>query len=235
MNKKPLVTLCAATLISPGLVSTAGSETDSPTPVSIEKEPHHSLTFENDRVVVFHLQLQPNEATETHRHRSFYAYFSLDPVTISNEVIGHSPVITQLEPGELRTSKGGFNVAERNESNTRADIFIVQPKKSDGDGFSMPLALPMHDAGTIEQYTGPTMRVYSLAIASAGRLEEHTEKYDSLAIALKDSNVRETVAGNSPADWNMKAGDTRWIPRGTIHSESNFGSAPAALMVFEFN
>src|ERR1039457_7598855 len=77
------------------------SQTDETYPLSIEKEPHHSLAFENDRIRVFHLQLQPNESTKTHRHPSFYAYFSLRPVTISNEVAGHAPVITQLEQGEL--------------------------------------------------------------------------------------------------------------------------------------
>lgn len=213
----------------------AVAQADSATPISIDKEPHHSLTFKNDRVVVFHLQLHPNEATETHRHPSFYAYFSLEPVTISNEVAGHPPVLTQLEPGDLRTSKGGFNVAERNKSSGPADIFVVQPLKSGGDGFPTPLAIPMHDTGIIELYTGPTMRVYSLGIASGGRLEEHTETYDSLVIALKDSNIREIVAGNRSADWNMKAGDTRWIPLGTTHSVTNLGPAPAALIVFEFN
>lgn len=204
-------------------------------PIAIENEPHHRLAFKNDRVEVFHLQLQPNEVTESHRHPSFYAYFSLEPVTISNEVVGHPPVLTQLEPGDLRTSKGGFDVAERNKSSGPADIFIVQPLKSGGDGFPTPLAIPMHDTGIIELYTGPAMRVYSLGIASGGRLEEHIEAYDSLVIALKDSSVREIVAGKSSADWNMKAGDTRWIPRGTIHSETNLGFAPAALIVFEFN
>jgi quercetin dioxygenase-like cupin family protein len=191
--------------------------------------------FENGRIRVFHLQLQPNEATKTHRHPTFYAYFSIGPVTISNEVAGHAPVITQLEKGELRTSKGGFSVAERNQSNERADVFVVQPLKSAGDGFAAPLAIPMHDAGIIEQYTGPTMRVYTLAIASGGRLEEHTEAYDSLVIALADSNIREIISGNGSVDWNMKAGEIRWIPRGTAHSETNIGSAPAALVVFELN
>lgn len=213
----------------------AGSKTVSASTISAEKEPHHSLTFENDRVLVLHLQLQPNEATETHRHGSFYAYFSLEPVTISNEVAGHAPVLTQLEPGDLRTSKGGFNLAERNTSNVRADIFVVQPLKSDGDGFPTPLAIPMHDAGIVELYTGPAMRAYSLGIATDGRLEEHKETYDSLVIALKDSDVRETVAANQSEDWKMKAGDTRWIPRGTTHSETNLGNTPAALIVFEFN
>jgi hypothetical protein len=213
----------------------ARSQADETTPIAIEKEPHHSLAFENDRVRVSHLQLQPGETTKTHRHPSFYAYFSLQSVTISNEVVGHAPVITQLEPGELRTSKGGFNVAERNKSNGQADIFVVQPLKSDGDGFATPIAIPMHDAGIIEQYAGPTMRVYSVGIASGGRLEEHTEAYDSLVIALADSNIRESLPGKEPVDWNMKAGETRWIPRGTTHSEINMGSAPAALIVFEFN
>jgi hypothetical protein len=215
--------------------TSARPQTDETTPLSIEKEPHHSVTFENDRVRVFHLQLQPNEATKTHRHPSFYAYFSLRPAAISNEVPGHAPVITQLEQGELRTSKGGFNVAERNKSNELADVFVVQPVKSAGDGFASPLAIRVHHAGIGELYTGPTMRAYSLAIASGGHLEERTEAYDSLVIALTDSNIREIVPGNGSADWNMKAGATRWIPRGTTHSETNGGSTPAGLVVFEFN
>ena len=227
-NRLLLTTL----LLCPALMR---SQTGEIAPIPIEKEPHHSLVFENERVRVFHLQLQPNEVTKTHRHPSFYAYFSLQSVTISNEVAGHAPVITQLEPGKLRTSKGGFNVAERNESNQQADIFVVQPLKLEGGGFAAPFAMPMHDAGTIEQYTGPAMRVYALGIASGGRLEEHTEAYDSLVIALADSNIHEVVPGKGSEDWTMKAGDTRWIPQGTTHSETNIGSAPAALVVFEFN
>jgi len=226
------VPFVAALLLCPIL---ARSQTGETSPIAIDKEPHHSLAFENDFVRVFHLRLQPNEATKTHRHPSFYAYFSLQSITISNEVVGHAPVITQLEPGILRTSKGGFNVAERNKSNEPADIFAVEPLKSNGGGFETPLALRMHDTGIIEQYTGPTMRVYSMGIASGGRLEEHTEAYDSLVIALADSNIREVVPGKGTADWNMKAGETRWIPRGTTHSETNLGPAPAALIVFEFN
>jgi quercetin dioxygenase-like cupin family protein len=213
----------------------AGSQTDETTPLAIENEPHHTLAFENDRVRVFHLQLQPNEATKTHRHSSFYAYFSLQSVTISNEVVGHAPVITQLEAGELRTSKGGFDVAERNKSDERADIFVVLPLRSSGEGFATPVANRMHDTMIAEQYTGPTMRVYLLGIASGGRLEEHTEAYDSLVIALVDSSIRETAPGKPPADWEMKAGEARWIPRGTTHSETNNGPTPADLMVFEFN
>jgi quercetin dioxygenase-like cupin family protein len=211
------------------------TQTGESVPVSIDKEPHHRLAFENERVRVFHVQLQPNEATKTHRHATFYAYFSPRPVTISNEVAGHAPVITQLERGELRTSKGGFNVAERNNSTEQADIFVVQPLKAEGDGFPTPLAPDMHHAGIIELYSGPTMRAHSVGIAPDGRLEERAEAYDSLVIALADSKIREVVSGGESADWNMKTGETRWIPKGTTHSETNIGSAPAALIVFEFN
>jgi hypothetical protein len=204
-------------------------------PISIEREPRHSLAFENDRIRVFHLQLQPNEVTKAHRHASFYAYFSLRPVAISNEIAGHAPVITQLEQGELRTSKGGFNVAERNKSQDRADIFVVQPVKAAGGGFNAPLAIRMHDAGIIEQYAGPTMRAYTAAIASGGRLEEHTEAYDSLVVAITALNIREIIPATGSVDWSMKAGETRWIPRGTTHSETNLGPTPVALIVFELN
>jgi hypothetical protein len=74
-----------------------------------------------------------------------------------------------------------------------------------------------------------------MGIASGGRLEVHTEAYDSLVIALADSNIRESVPGKGSEDWSLKSGETRWIPRGTTHSEINMGAAPAALIVFEFN
>jgi quercetin dioxygenase-like cupin family protein len=211
------------------------SQTEKATSTSMENEPHHSLAFENDRVRVFHLHLEPKAITENHRHPSFYAYFSLQPATISNEVIGHAPVVTQLDAGVVRTSKGGFNVAERNTSAEPADIFIVQPTKSTGDGFPMPLSIPMHEVGIVEQYTGPAMRVYSLAMATGGKLEEHAEAHDLLMIALSDLTIHESKPGNTSEDWKMKAGETRWITRGTTHSEMNAGSAPAALMVFEFD
>src|SRR5579859_636410 len=201
----------------------AQSQTGELIPVSIDQEPHHSLAFQNEHVRVFHVQLQPNEATRTHRHGAFYAYFSVQPVTISNEVAGHIPVITQLERGALRTSKGGFNVAERNNSKEQADIFVIQPLNAEGNGFPAPLAARMHDAGIVELYTGPTLRAYSAGIASSGRIEEHTETYDSLVIALADSKIRELVPGKESAEWNMKPGEMRWIPRGTTHSETNIG------------
>jgi len=55
------VLFVAILLLCPNL---AGSQTGETTPTAIDKEPHHSLVFENDRVRVFHLQLQPNEATK---------------------------------------------------------------------------------------------------------------------------------------------------------------------------
>jgi quercetin dioxygenase-like cupin family protein len=93
----------------------------------------------------------------------------------------------------------------------------------------------MYHAGVIELYTGPTMHAHSVEIAPGGRLEERAEAYDSLVIALADSKIREVVSGGESSDWDMKTGETRWIPKGTTHSETNIGSAPAALIVFEFN
>ena len=102
----------------------------------IADEPHHTLIFQNSEVRVFHLKLQPNEVTLPHRHEMYYAYLSLRAVTIGNEVRGRQPVLTQLEAGELHTSKGGFTVAERNNSSEPADLLVIEAIGKDDGSFT---------------------------------------------------------------------------------------------------
>jgi hypothetical protein len=103
-------------------------------PVDISGEPHHSVWFENRDVRVFRLKLQPGEVTVPHRHKNLYAYLSLHPLTIANEVRGRPPVIVTLESSEVHTSKGGFTLAERNKSSGPADLLVIEALKSeDGD------------------------------------------------------------------------------------------------------
>ncbi len=84
-----------------------------PGPVEIVDEPHHKLILKNQSVQVFRLRLLANEVTLPHRHRRFYAFISMDPAIIGNEVQGRQPVLTELKPAEVHTSRGGFTVAER--------------------------------------------------------------------------------------------------------------------------
>ena len=212
-------------------------EEATPTVVEIVDEPHHTLLLNNPAVRVFRLNLQPNEVTLPHLHNWFYAFISLRPVTIRNEVRNRQPVITELGAGELRTSKGGFSLAERNISSSgpAALIVIESLKPDDGKGFSKPMGgFQLHSAAVGELFESFMVRGYNMAIAAGGQVGTRHEDYDRLLIALSDLSLREEVNGQPPSDHQMKAGEVCWVARGMTHATTNVGSSPAALVTLEF-
>jgi hypothetical protein len=207
-----------------------------PKAINISAESHHSLVFSNGAVQIFKLQLQPNEVTAFHHHDRPYVYLSLHTAEIANEVPGHPPVITDLGPLQLRSSHGGFSVAERNISAAPVEIWVVEPVRSSGPGFVQPLgAFEYHDAAIAELSDGPSMRVYAMTIAAGGRVASHAETYGRVFLAASNLQLRETVAGQSPAQVEMKTGEARWLAASSSYSVENLGSSPADFIVFEFN
>jgi quercetin dioxygenase-like cupin family protein len=207
-----------------------------PKEIGIADEPHHSLLLRNDKVSVFRLKLQPNEATLPHRHEGFYVYMGMREVSIGNEVRGHAPVAVQLVPGEVHTSKGGFTVAERDNSSGPADIVVIEPTSSSGPGFGSPIAdFAFHDAGSIELFTNSMVRGYSIGMAVGGKIDRHKESFDRLIIAVTDLNLSETDEAGIRTDLQMKVGDVRWLPKGTIHDVANLGQSKAGFVTLEFN
>ncbi|MGH9546969.1 MAG: hypothetical protein ACRD23_17330 [Terriglobales bacterium] len=204
-------------------------------PVDISDEPHHKVLFENPEVRVFRLELQPSEATVPHRHKHLYAYLSLHPLTIANEVRGRPPVIVSLEGGEVHTSKGGFTVAERNKSPEPADVIVIEALKVDGSGFATPIGgFRFHDAALAKLFEFPMMRAYTMTIAAGGRTENHDEHYDRLVVAVSDVKLREDVTGQPSSEVLMKGGDVKWFPREVSHATTNTGNSPATFITIEF-
>lgn len=204
--------------------------------VEIGKEPHHTLLLQNGEVRVYQLKLRPGEVTLPHRHKSLYAYLSLRPVTLGNEVRGRQPVITRLDAGELHTSKGGFILAERNNSSELADVLVIEAVKTSGPGFTVPMGgFRFHDAAFGYLFEATLMRGYTMTIAASGRTEPYTESYDRLIVAISDLNLRDAVEGQLPATFEMRAGDVRWVPRGMDHAITNVGTSPATFITLEFN
>jgi quercetin dioxygenase-like cupin family protein len=223
-----LATLVACT---PGLAQQPG-----PAAVEIADEPHHSLLLRNAQMRVFRLKLQPGEATLPHHHGVFYAFLSLRPVVIGNEVRDRQPVVTRIEAGELHTSKGGFTLAERNSSSEPADLLVIEALKADAGEFSAPMGgVRFHDAALGELFQASAVRGYTFRIAAGGHTEQHGENYDRLLIAVTDLKFREDIVGQSPSEFVMKAGEVRWIPRGQTHATTNVGASPASFITLEFN
>jgi quercetin dioxygenase-like cupin family protein len=232
---KILLILIAGLLSSSVLAQTPPQTQPSPTQ-DLGQEPHHKLIFQNDRVRVFQLTLQPHEATNPHRHNGFYIYLSLTPIIIGNEVRGRQPVRTILEAGEVHTSKGGFNLAERNESSETANLIVIEPLNSDNAGFTTPLGgFRYHDAAFGEIFEMSGVRAYTMTIAARGRTEPHSENYDRLIVAISDVKLRENVQGEKPSEVEFEPGEIKWIPRGETHASTNIGSNPATFVTFEFS
>ena len=212
------------------------SRVGAPKGVTLTNEPHHSLVLENDEVRVFRLILGPNESTLPHHHEGPYAYVSVRTARIENVVRGHAPVLVELAPGEVHTSKGGFTVAEENDSTERTDLVVVVPRKTASAGFDSPMGgLVYHDAAFAELFSESMMRGYSIAIAAGGKFERHQEKFDRLLIAVSDLDILETEDGGRQVGIQMKSGEVRWLPRGTTHNVTNVGQSPAAFVILEFN
>jgi uncharacterized RmlC-like cupin family protein len=166
----------------------------------------------------------------------FYAFLSLRPVVIGNEVRGRQPVMTRIEAGELHTSKGGFTVAERNNSSEPADLLVIEALKANAGEFNSPMGgFRYHDAAFGELFQASAVRGYTMTIAAGGRTEQHGENYDRLLIAVSDLDFREDTASQSPSEFAMKAGEVRWIPRGQTHATTNIGASPATFITLEFN
>lgn len=207
------------------MVCTAAQAQEGPAaPVDISGEPHHALLLENPEVRVFRLEIKSGEATLPHRHKNLYAYLSLHPITIANEVRGRPPVVVSLEGSEVHTSKGGFTLTERNKSSEAADLLVIEALKSDGAGFATPIGgFRFHDAVFGELFEFPAMRGYTMTIAAGGRTEKHDENYDRLVIAVSDLRLRDDLAEQPSSELQMKAGDVKWFPREASHAMTNTG------------
>jgi len=155
---------------------------------------------------------------------------------IGNEVRGHPPVIAQLDSGEVHTSKGGFNLAERNESSEPADLLVIEPLQQDSRGFSTSIGgFRYHNAAFAVLFETSTVRGYAMTIAGGGQTEQHTENYDRLLVAVSDLKLREDAAGQAATEVAMKAGDVQWVPRGGTHALTNVGTGPASFITLEFD
>lgn len=202
----------------------------------LSQEPHHKLLFKNDKVRVYRLDLARTEVAAPHRHERPYAYIALTPATIANEVKGRAPVISSLEFGEVRTSKGGFTVAERNAGDEPLSVIVVeQADKMDHPGsFPTPNDFRMHNAAIGHIFETDDWRGYELNIASQGTIQQHKEPYDRLIVALSDLHLRRDIEGKGAGALNMQMGEIAWLKGGDTEQTTNVGDATARFVVIEF-
>ncbi len=205
--------------------------------IAIVREPHHSVVLQNLKVCVLRLKLAPGEATELHRHSNYYAFVGLDAVTLSNEVPGRGAKLTNLEAGELHTSRGGFELVERNTSNKAADIIVVELVNPNPTPFAGPTdGIHLDQALSSELFETVGMRAYALMVSANGHVRKTQQEYDRVVLALSEITLhRETGTATDAETFTLKPGEVKWLPRGGAEDMTNTGDKIARYVVFELN
>ena len=83
------------------LVFVATAFAQQPAEVSIEKEPHHHMVFENEYVRVFKVEVAPHEATLVHRHTRDYVVVMIGDAEVTNAVVGKEPKKWSFKDGDV--------------------------------------------------------------------------------------------------------------------------------------
>src|SRR6266446_2710776 len=122
---KPL--LCSALLLL-----TFSSNAQAPTAVSIPKEPHHHLVFENSYVRVFRVSVPAHDATLLHQHDVPYVYVALGPADVINAVQGKPEARIVMTDGQVGYSDGGFAHVARTDSGLILNNIIIELLKPQG-------------------------------------------------------------------------------------------------------
>ena len=203
---------------------------------TVDSEPHHKLLLQNDKVRVYRLELAKNKATSPHRHAAPYVFIALTPATIANEVHGRASVVSTLEYGELRSSKGGFTVAERNAGSEPLSLIVVEMagEVNRKDAFPSPEAdFRMRNAAVGHLFETNDWRGYEMDIASEGTIGSHNEDNDRLIVAISEVHLRNDVEGKGSTRFDLAAGEVAWVAGKESVSSVNLGADPARFVVIE--
>lgn len=206
------------------------------TEVAITAEPHHHLALKNQYVRVFKVEVPPHQATLMHRHQYDYAYVTIGPVELSNDVEGKAPANLKLQDGETRFSPGNFSHAVRVLSDTPFRNLTIELLRNTGKDqaageWSDERGLQILSGGTQDiLFVKGGVRASDVQLNPGGTLPKDRHRAEQLIVAVTDSDLR--IAARKSASMRLKAGDFRWMQvAGNI---LNAGKQPARFIIFEF-
>lgn len=208
--------------------------------VEITAEPSHHLVLENHYVRVFQVEVAAHSATLKHRHRHDYVFVALGPAEISNEVEGKPAVTLKLQDGEVRFTPGNFAHVARNLSNSSfrtVAIEFLQDEKTGAVASQSEETRGVHvlRGGTEEVlFVKDGVRVSEVELQIAGVEPKHHHAKAELVVAVTDLELRNDVVGKPASNFEMKAGDVRWIEGGFTHTVTNVGQGPAKFVTLQF-
>jgi len=216
------------------------------------REPHHHTIYEDSRVRILNVQIEPRGSTLLHRHDTDYVWIALGDSKLVDTVPGRPETHIQAPDASLHFSRGGFEHVARNDSDAAFhDVMVdlLQPQSDPRNvcGEILPGEyLHCHEPGSewlganlqIEFETDQT-RIGILQIAPNATLAVPPADVPPLLIALEGteaeatSRVNGTPAG-SGSRRSLKAVDVLRSPADHISEVRNTGKTTARFLIVEF-
>jgi hypothetical protein len=218
--------------------------------VEITNEPHHHLTFENQYVRVFNVEVDSGSQTLTHWHHHDYIAITLGDAEIANTVKDKPTVTVKLPDGDVRFAPGNFAHYVRDLGPgpfRNVTIEILQDeslRNAAAEGkiqWDEERGLDILDRGTKQtMFVKDGIRVSEFELQPGGVAPMYHHVGPHLLIALTDLDIRNDVKSDSasgpqgPTSIQLKSGDHKWFPAGYSNSITNTGSVQAKFMTLEF-
>jgi quercetin dioxygenase-like cupin family protein len=210
--------------------------------LEIIDEPHHHLTFENQFVRVFNVQVDPNTQTGMHWHRHDYIAVTLGDAEVSNTVKNKPAVTAKLADGQTVFASGNFahivgDIGSQPFRNVTVELLQdASLRNSYASGkihWDLERGLSVLDRGTAQVlFVKDGIRVTEFELQPGGTAPAQISP--RLLVAVTDLYLHIAPEGQSSAPFNLKSGDHKWLSANHSHSVTNTGSSPAKFVILEF-
>ncbi len=218
--------------------------------VEITAEPHHHLTFENQSVRVFNVEILPNTETQMHWHRHDYVAITLGSAEIVNSVKDKPPVSVKFQDGDTRFSPATFaHVVRVAGDQPFRNVTIEILEDATLRNATSPWDPAKNEDRGLETFPGGTQQilfvkdairasVFELQPGAVVPMHHHTGPH--LLVAVSDLDIRSDVQSDDkkgpqgPMPGHFKSGDSKWLPGNYSHTLTNTGAKPAKFVTLEF-
>ena len=208
--------------------------------VEITAESHHHLSFQNQSVRVFNVEVPAHTDTLMHWHRHDYIAVNLGDVEVINAVKDKAPVTAKLVDGQTSFSSASFahiarNVSDQPFRNVTIEILEDESLRQSAAHWDEDRGLHVLQGGT-EQilFVKDGIRASEFELQAGGVVPMHHHTGPHLLVAVSDLDIRSGVEGQGPMPGHFKSGESKWLPGSYSHTITNTGSKSAKFVTLEF-
>src|SRR5580658_10625929 len=137
----------------------------------VSREPHHTVILENQYLRLLEGKVPMNDTTPAHIHAANSVVIFLSHSTFGIQIIGDKPVITSVNPGDIKYVAYGdtpVNHVVWNQTPPLFHFYVVELKRHPPAADSCPV---LSQPGITLQWQQPSVKAYDLHLTGPLHLE----------------------------------------------------------------